>query len=152
MGELGGYGRLGRIAKLFGLGAVCLALANCASGNMTSRVERHSRATATAEARPSPTHVRTARGRIDCDERGCSDRSGASSATIARASYASLDDGMVVGRRPEGCPASFCGCEASRYLFGKVRPELNLASNWMKFPRAAPAPGWPRCATTTSWC
>ena len=29
----------------------------------------------------------------------------------------------------------------SRYVFGKVRPELNLASNWMRFPRAAPAPG-----------
>jgi hypothetical protein len=50
-------------------------------------------------------------------------------------------NGNVVGRRPNGCPASFCGCEASRYLFGKVRPELNLASNWMRFPRAAPAPG-----------
>lgn len=141
MGEVGGNGQLSRIARLVGLGAMCLALANCASGNTSSRVERTSRATATADATISPTHVRTARGRIDCDERGCSDRGNASRAAAARASYASLDEGTVVGRRPEGCPASFCGCEASRYVFGKVRPELNLASNWMRFPRATPAPG-----------
>jgi hypothetical protein len=140
MGEVGGNGRLSRIVRLLGLGAMCLALANCASSNTSSRVERTSRATATADAQSSR-HVRTAHGRIDCDERGCSDRGNASRAAIARASYASLDDGMVVGRRPEECPASFCGCEASRYVFGKVRPELNLASNWMRFPRAAPAPG-----------
>src|SRR5512141_20081 len=141
MGEVGGNGRLSRIARLIGLGAMCLALANCAAGNTSSRVERPSRATATADAPSSRAHVRTAHGRIDCDERGCSDRGNASRAAIARTSYASLDTGMVVGSRPEECPRSFCGCEASRYVFGKVRPELNLASNWMRFPRAAPAPG-----------
>jgi hypothetical protein len=47
----------------------------------------------------------------------------------------------VVGRRPAGCPNAFCGCEASLYRFGHVIPELNLASNWRRFPRAAPAPG-----------
>lgn len=47
----------------------------------------------------------------------------------------------VIGRRPAGCPHRFCGCEASLYLFGKIRPELNLAANWIrKFPRASPAP------------
>lgn len=51
-------------------------------------------------------------------------------------------EGRVVGGRPAGCPHAFCGCEASRYVFGTIRPELNLASNWIrKFPRAAPAAG-----------
>lgn len=47
----------------------------------------------------------------------------------------------VVGRRPPGCPTRFCGCEASLYEFGRIIPELNLASNWRRFSRAAPAPG-----------
>ena len=47
----------------------------------------------------------------------------------------------VVGSRPSGCPHAFCGCEASLYKFGRIIPELNLASNWYRFPRAAPAPG-----------
>lgn len=51
-------------------------------------------------------------------------------------------NGVVVGGRPVGCPHAFCGCEASRYVFGEQRRELYLASNWIrKFPRAAPAPG-----------
>ena len=47
----------------------------------------------------------------------------------------------VVGGRPAGCPSRFCGCEASLYKFGRIIPGLNLASNWRRFPRAAPAPG-----------
>lgn len=47
---------------------------------------------------------------------------------------------QVIGSRPSGCPRAYCGCSASLYLFGKIRPELNLASNWLKFPRATPAP------------
>jgi len=47
----------------------------------------------------------------------------------------------IVGARPAGCPNRFCGCEASLYKFGRIIPELNLASNWRRFPRAAPAPG-----------
>ena len=61
-----------------------------------------------------------------------------------RHAYAQVIDGNgnVVGRRPAGCPHNFCGCEASRYLFGAVRAGLNLASNWIrKFPRTSPAPG-----------
>ena len=50
-------------------------------------------------------------------------------------------EGRVVGGRPSGCPHAFCGCEASLYKFGRVIPELNLASNWRRFPRAYPAPG-----------
>jgi hypothetical protein len=48
----------------------------------------------------------------------------------------------VIGGRPAGCPHAFCGCEASRYVFGEMRKDLFLASNWIrKFPRTAPAPG-----------
>jgi len=54
---------------------------------------------------------------------------------------ASMDGERVVGGRPAGCPHAFCGCEASLYRFGRIIPELNLASNWRRFPRAAPAQG-----------
>jgi hypothetical protein len=48
---------------------------------------------------------------------------------------------QIVGGRPAGCPRSFCGCGASIRVFGRIVPELNLASNWLRFPRTAPAPG-----------
>ncbi|BEV46010.1 hypothetical protein [Afipia carboxidovorans] len=48
--------------------------------------------------------------------------------------------GEVIGGRPAGCPHRFCGCGASLHLFGKIIPRLNLAANWLRFPRAAPAP------------
>jgi hypothetical protein len=48
---------------------------------------------------------------------------------------------QVVGGRPSGCPRSFCGCGASLRVFGRIVPELNLARNWLRFPRTAPAPG-----------
>ncbi|WP_440639694.1 hypothetical protein ACSHT2_34985 [Bradyrhizobium sp. PUT101] len=47
----------------------------------------------------------------------------------------------VVGGRPAGCPSSFCGCGAALRVFGRIVPELNLASNWLRFPRTSPAPG-----------
>jgi len=49
--------------------------------------------------------------------------------------------GQIVGGRPAGCPRSFCGCGASMRVFGHIVPGLNLASNWLRFPRTAPAPG-----------
>ncbi len=49
-------------------------------------------------------------------------------------------NGNVVGGRPEGCPHAFCGCEASLYLYGEIKRRLNLAANWLKFPRAHAAP------------
>jgi hypothetical protein len=56
--------------------------------------------------------------------------------------YYSVDEGRILGGRPSGCPHAFCGCEASRYVFGRIIPELNLAENWLrKFPRAIAAPG-----------
>jgi hypothetical protein len=55
---------------------------------------------------------------------------------------APIDGGeRVIGSRPYGCPNRFCGCEASLYKFGHIIPELNLASNWLRFPRAMPASG-----------
>lgn len=50
-------------------------------------------------------------------------------------------DERVVSSRPSGCPYAFCGCEASLFRFGRIIPQLNLASNWRRFPRAAPATG-----------
>jgi hypothetical protein len=48
---------------------------------------------------------------------------------------------QVVGGRPAGCPRSFCGCGASIRVFGHIVPGLNLAANWLRFPRTSPAPG-----------
>lgn len=50
-------------------------------------------------------------------------------------------DERIVSSRPSGCPHAFCGCEASLYRFGRIIPQLNLAANWRRFPRATPAPG-----------
>jgi hypothetical protein len=50
-------------------------------------------------------------------------------------------NGNIVGHRPHGCPFQFCGCEASLFLFGVIKPHLNLAANWFGFPRAHAAPG-----------
>jgi len=96
-----------------------------------------------AYATPRHGHQRQHRLTITCDLRGCSDRVPQERAAYADASAAAdANGGAVVSRRPEGCPHAFCGCEASLYLFGKIRPELNLASNWIrKFPRTSPAPG-----------
>ncbi len=47
---------------------------------------------------------------------------------------------QVIGGRPQGCPSRFCGCGASIHLFGRIIPALNLAANWLRFPRSAPAP------------
>lgn len=93
---------------------------------------------AAADAKPRhgqahPSHM-VARS-IDCDERGCSDRG-------IRARSLTDANGSIVSHRPAGCPHAFCGCEASLYLFGHIRSELNLASNWLrKFPRSSPDPG-----------
>ena len=51
-----------------------------------------------------------------------------------------LPASQVIGGRPSNCPRAYCGCGASLHLFGKIIPRLNLAANWLRFPRAAPAP------------
>lgn len=49
--------------------------------------------------------------------------------------------GQIVGH-PPGCPRSrFCGCGAAVRVFGTPRRDLWQAAAWLRFPRAAPAPG-----------
>jgi len=120
-----------------------------------SRSAKIRRATARAHQRVQ------AQPTITCDNRGCSDYATASrvaQSDVARVDYSVAGSEMaratrtrtlvadgnseVIGGRPAGCPHAFCGCEASRYLFGQIRPELNLAANWIRyFPRTMPAPG-----------
>jgi hypothetical protein len=50
-----------------------------------------------------------------------------------------LPASQVIGGRPAGCPHRYCGCGASLHLFGRIIPRLNLAANWLRFPRADPA-------------
>lgn len=84
---------------------------------------------------------RAAYALIVCNKFGCSDWRKASRA-VSRHALDANGNGVIIGRRPPGCPHDFCGCEASLYLFGEIRPYLNLAYNWIrKFPRTAPAPG-----------
>ena len=124
-----GNDQLSRSIRLLGLGAACLALANCANGNMSSRVGPSSIAVATTADTEHEQHRITRKA----------DRAAIHYAVDTTNNN---DRTTVVGGRPAGCPHSFCGCEASRYLFGHVHTDLNLASNWMrKFPRASPAPG-----------
>jgi hypothetical protein len=116
----------------------------------------------TAEVRETPArrghrtrHSRAqARAQVTCGVQGCTDN-----ATAAQATAANVDtqgnatpgrtrtvdangNGVILGSRPSGCPHRFCGCEASLYVFGSIKPELNLAANWVrKFPRTSPGPG-----------
>jgi len=86
-------------------------------------------------------HTRAIHTPIICNERGCSNQPNEVEIANAHIPDANGNE-IVVSNRPAGCPHDFCGCEASRYIFGEIRPELNLASNWIrKFPRSAPAPG-----------
>lgn len=63
--------------------------------------------------------------------------------TSARMAFAEASGGSghSVGGRPAGCPRAFCGCGVAIRVFGHIVPELNLASNWLRFPRTSPAPG-----------
>lgn len=47
---------------------------------------------------------------------------------------------VVVGGRPAGCPRAYCGCASARYV-GLKGAQWNLAANWLRLPRAAPAAG-----------
>ena len=106
-------------------------------------------ATTTADAQHRHSHHQRSRinhAVIVCDDKGCSDQAQAAAPRAARAAVRHRADAngnaIIIGGRPAGCPHNFCGCEASRYVFGEIRPELNLASNWIrKFPRTSPAPG-----------
>lgn len=117
-----------------------------------------------AEAKPKKTSA-SSQAQVTCDMRGCSDNPAAPGAATPqrvkpqRAARAARPvqvadangnapvadangNGTIVGTRPSGCPHRYCGCAASLYLFGEIRPDLNLAANWKrKFPRTEPASG-----------
>lgn len=71
--------------------------------------------------------IHSQRGRVDFGQK-----------EVSRVDVASP---QIVSGRPSGCPRSFCGCGAALRVFGRIVPELNLASNWLRFPRTSPAPG-----------
>ena len=65
--------------------------------------------------------------------------SASSQRIVAQTSRATLyvDEGTVIGSRPEGCPHAYCGCGLRKYL-GLDDNRLNLASNWARFfPRVS---------------
>ena len=82
----------------------------------------------------------TGRGRTTSAPQAASYGSSRIMSSRVRMTVADADTG-VVGGRPAGCPHAFCGCGASLRVFGRIVPELNLASNWLRFPRTSPAPG-----------
>lgn len=52
-----------------------------------------------------------------------------------------LRHGTAILPHPAGCPRrAFCGCGAAVEVFGRPVRSLWLAANWLRFPRAAPAP------------
>lgn len=52
-----------------------------------------------------------------------------------------VPQGAVVAH-PTGCPrVAFCGCGTAVRVFGAPIRSLWLAANWLRFRRAAPAPG-----------
>ena len=93
----------------------------------------------TADATPASRR----NGAVVCNHLGCSDRPGpGASAVIDSHTVDANGNSAVVGGRPAGCPRRYCGCEASLYVFGEIRPMLNVARNWrVMFPRTSPAPG-----------
>ncbi|HEY4775867.1 MAG TPA: hypothetical protein VIH40_13735 [Xanthobacteraceae bacterium] len=75
-----------------------------------------------------------------CGTRYCPQSQGVTNGVV-RYSKSAYHANTVIGARPAGCPSRYCGCGLSLKLFGKIRPELNLAWNWVKyFPRTTAAP------------
>lgn len=94
----------------------------------------------TSEALARP---RVQQATITCDQSGCSDRR--SPQPVQRAAQAAgeaVDRAARLIPHPAGCPRrAFCGCGAAIRIFGQARRDLWLAAAWLRFPRAAPAPG-----------
>ena len=77
-----------------------------------------------------------------CGDRYCPQGQRQAAAREVRYGKSAYHANTVIGARPAGCPSRYCGCGLSLKIFGKIRPELNLAWNWVKyFPRTSPAPG-----------
>jgi hypothetical protein len=88
--------------------------------------------------------VMTNEGRRICGEAAHLDSTTALNGTTVRLagrrSYALVDQGTIIGSRPDGCPHSYCGCGLRKYL-GLSDKRLNLAHNWARlFPHEG-APG-----------
>lgn len=61
---------------------------------------------------------------------------------LDRGAAAAIGLAAQILSHPPGCPRrAFCGCGASVEVFGRPVRSLFLAANWLRFPRAAPAPG-----------
>jgi hypothetical protein len=88
--------------------------------------------------------VETAQARHDRVRSARADRGDVQGRRAVRADHSRTGlraQGTVIGGRPAGCPKRYCGCATAIKLFGRVRPELHLAANWLrKFPRTSPAP------------
>lgn len=52
----------------------------------------------------------------------------------------STAEATIVGSRPAGCPARYCGCATARKV-GLRGAKWNLAANYLTLPRASCAPG-----------
>lgn len=91
-----------------------------------------------ADARPY-----SARAVVTCDERGCSDWYGHRGVQkVSHGFDVAITDTLQIIAHPHGCPRrAFCGCGAAVRILGAPRRDLWLAANWLRFPRAAPAPG-----------
>jgi hypothetical protein len=65
--------------------------------------------------------------------------------SIVNAALAGASIGMTAATilpHPAGCPRrAFCGCGVAVHVLGAPVRALWLARNWLRFPRAAPAPG-----------
>ena len=60
----------------------------------------------------------------------------------AAAYHASAQLVATIIPHPAGCPRRlFCGCGAAVRVFGSPVRHLWVAANWLRFPRAGPAPG-----------
>lgn len=122
---------------LSAVAVVCALALSTAAANATPRHHKvHNKHQTARLTPPEPKGcVFTNEGRQICG--GTIQRT--SESPIGPARY---DRGGVIGSRPAGCPHRYCGCEASRYVFGRMIPDLYLAANWIrKFPRTSPAPG-----------
>ncbi len=70
-------------------------------------------------------------------------RAGGAAKRVARGRAGpELAAGTGIVAHPAGCPTrAFCGCGAAVRVFGHAVRSLYLAANWLRFPRASPAPG-----------
>jgi hypothetical protein len=73
----------------------------------------------------------------------CGPAAAAGTQSVAtRRGVTTVNEGTVIGSRPDDCPRAYCGCGLRKYL-GLSDKRLNLARNWAKlFQRASgPAAG-----------